>query len=223
MKCITKKEYKHKKRKRIIVVFTVIFAVILSLVLYFDLYVNPIILTANKGVIKSKTIDIINTSVEQTISTSIYDELINITYDSSGNITLITANSVLANQLNTQIVRSCQDSLDDINNLNFSVPLGTFTGIPLFNGIGPNINIKMVPIGNIQTQFKSEFTSAGINQTYHKIYLDIKAEVSVLLPCSNQSVLVTTQILIGESVIIGEVPQVYLGSSNLTNQLNLVP
>lgn len=223
MNCLSKKEYIKHRHKKLIWFFVIIFGIILSIILYFNLYVNPIIITTNKAVIKSKTISIINSSVEDTISANIYDDLITITYDSNGNITSIKANSILANQLNTKILNVCQTNLENMTKLTFDVPLGSFTGIPIFNGLGPNITIKMLPIGTVQTQFKSEFVSAGINQTYHKIYLDIQTEISVLLPGTNQSVSVNTQILIGESIIVGEVPQVYLGNSALNSQLNLLP
>ena len=224
MKCDTNKKYKQKRRKRLLISLAVIFAIVFGIIMYFNFYVNPIILASNKGVIKSKTISVINSSVQSVISTNAYDDLIKVSYDLDGNITSITANSMLANQLNTQVLEKCQDGLNDITSLCFNVPLGSFSGIPLLNGIGPNINIKMIPIGSVQTYFKSEFVSAGINQTYHKIFLDVSAEMSILLPGTNQSVVVNTQILVGESVIVGKVPQVYFGNSSLLNsQLNLIP
>lgn len=224
MKSINQKNYNKKRKKRLIIFLCTTICIILALILYFNCYVNPIILSANKGVIKSKTISVINQSVQNTISTNVYNELITMKTDSEGNITSISANSMLSNKLNNQIIENCQTSLNDISSLSFNVSLGTFSGIPLLNGIGPDITIKMIPIGSVQTMFKSEFISAGINQTYHKIYLDISVDMSILLPGTNQSVKVNTQVLIGESIIVGKVPQVYFGNSSILNsQLNLVP
>jgi sporulation protein YunB len=110
-----------------------------------------------------------------------------------------------------------------MGNVGFNVPLGTFTGIRFLNALGPNINLKMVPIGNVNCSFYSQFTSVGINQSHHRIYITMTASVSILLPIATHTITTMEQILICESIIIGEVPETYLNTDNLTNALNLIP
>lgn len=224
MKCYTEKQYKRRKIKKRIIRWSVFIAIIVGIVCYFNFYVNPIILTTNTATIKAKTVEVVNLSISNVLSNNSSDDLIKITYDSDGNVSSIVANTVLANKLNTMIVDNCQTNLSDMTMLNFSVPLGTFSGMPFLNGLGPKITIKMTPVGSISTKFNSVFTSQGINQTCHQIYLNITANISVLLPGVDKTVKVTTQYLISESIIVGKVPQVYFGSNNtLNSQLNLVP
>mgnify|MGYP005807268885 CR=1 FL=1 len=86
---------------------------------------------------------------------------------------------------------------------------GSFTGIKLLAGRGPGIKIKISTIGNVETDLKSEFQAQGINQTLHRIYLQVKCEVSVLTPFKDISKDITNQVLIMENIIMGTVPNTY--------------
>ncbi len=86
---------------------------------------------------------------------------------------------------------------------------GSFTGIKLLAGRGPGIKIKISTVGNVETDLKSEFESQGINQTLHRIYLQVKCEVSILTPFKDITKDITNQVLIMENVIIGTVPNTY--------------
>lgn len=218
-------QYKKKKRRKRIIWLTIVILLAIGIFAYFNNYVNPTIIKTNIAVIKAKTNETINSSITTSLSNKdLYDNLISIKYDADGNITSITANSFNANKINNQILTDCQNKLSNTTDLSFDVALGCFSGVPLLNNIGPKIKIKMLPIGNIQSSFKSSLTSLGINQTYHAIYLNYTVSVSVLLPGFDRNVTISSQILIGESIIVGKVPQVYFGNnSTLNNQLNLAP
>lgn len=86
---------------------------------------------------------------------------------------------------------------------------GSFTGIKLLAGRGPGIKIRISTVGNVETDLKSEFQAQGINQTLHRIYLQVKCEVSVLTPFKDISKDITNQVLIMENVIMGTVPNTY--------------
>ena len=86
---------------------------------------------------------------------------------------------------------------------------GSFTGIKLLSGRGPGIKIRISTVGNVETDLKSEFESQGINQTLHRIYLQVKCEVSILTPFKDITKDITNQVLIMENVIIGTVPNTY--------------
>ena len=224
MNCSCNRKRKTKTKTKVIIIFVTVSMILLCVFLYLNLYVNPIIIQSNRAEIKATTVGVINDAVLNSINSENFDDILQIHYDNDGNITAITANSLVANKLNNSIIKDCQNALSDLKKLNFSVPIGTFSGIKIFNGLGPNVSIKMMPIGDVETEFYSEFISQGINQTNHKLYLSINANISILLPGINQSIKVKTQVLISESIIVGKVPQIYLGSNNVLNkQLNLVP
>ncbi len=151
-----------------------------------------------------------------------YDDLIEIYTDNSGKINMIQANSANINKLARDCSVIAQESINKIVGEGIEVPLGTLTGSPLLMGQGLHIKVKLSPIGLVNTSFHSEFESAGINQTRHKIYLNLSAEVGVVLPFNEQPISNVTEVLICENILIGNVPDTYL-SLDGNNPLNLIP
>lgn len=86
---------------------------------------------------------------------------------------------------------------------------GSFTGFKLLAGRGPGVKIKISTIGDVETDLRSEFTSQGINQTLHRVYLQVKCNVNILTPFDNISREITNQVLLMENVIVGNIPNTY--------------
>lgn len=215
-----KKFTKRRRYIKILVIFLIVFIAIFS---YFHFYVNPLIISTNMASIKANTVEILNEATYKTISGNDYDNLITITKDDDGNVSLLQVNSAYVNKLNNDMLSTIQTKLNEQNLLNYKLPLGSFLGIPILNGIGPKVDLKIVPIGNVTTKYNSQIASLSINQSYHKIYLTISVEICVVLPLYTQNVMVSNQILIGENIIVGKIPNTYLNTDNLTNALNLIP
>ena len=190
---------------------------------YFNFYVHPQIFEASKAKIKSSTVTIMDSSIYSTLQNNDYDDLISITKDDTGKIVLMQVNSKNVNKLNNELVNDIQNTLNNQNVIKCSIPIGNFSGLPTLSGFGPNINLKIVPIGSVHTKFNSQFVSVGINQSFHKIYINLSIEVCLLLPLYTQTLTVFNQVLVAESIIVGEVPATYLNTDNLTNALNLIP
>jgi sporulation protein YunB len=91
-----------------------------------------------------------------------------------------------------------------------SVPLGTLTGITYLSGRGPEVKIKLHQIGAVDAQIVSKFESAGINQTKHSLKIEVKVELSAILPGHSTDVTVEDEYLVGETVIVGQIPQACL-------------
>ncbi|MBQ3463790.1 MAG: hypothetical protein IJH36_11955, partial [Clostridia bacterium] len=62
------------------------------------------------------------------------------------------------------------------------------------------------------------FTSAGINQVYHKIYLDVSIEMSYMGIMIADTRTVKTTALVSETVIVGDTPQYYGSSGEIAVQ-----
>ena len=102
--------------------------------------------------------------------------------------------------------------------------MGSFFGSKLFAGMGPDINIKMKTSGSLDTDLRSEFTSAGINQTLHRIYLEVKCKVTILTPFETIDEEIYNQVLLAEGLIVGDVPNSYYNLEGLTtdNAIDIV-
>lgn len=90
-------------------------------------------------------------------------------------------------------------------------------------GKGPDINLKVVPVGSVTAQLCSEFKAAGINQTNHRIYLKLSANVSIIVPGSNNVVNTVTEVMIIDSIIVGKIPDTYLNSTSTQDMMDLIP
>lgn len=84
-------------------------------------------------------------------------------------------------------------------------------------GVGPEIQIKILPVGSVTTNFESKFESAGINQTLHKIYLDVACKVTIVMPYESIEADIVNQVLMTESVIVGEIPEAYYNLDGITS------
>ena len=138
-----------------------------------------------------------------------YDDLCTIEKDSDDRIRLIKMNSITVNKLNSQIALDIQEKLNDTEISKFYIKLGSFTGIKLISGRGPDVEVRMSTIGEVTTEIKSEFEETGINQTMHKIYININCNVSLLTPFKDVDESITAQVLLSETVIAGDIPDAY--------------
>ena len=122
----------------------------------------------------------------------------------------ISTNSTKINLLVRKVTELVQERFETLDETSINVNLGTFTGIPFLFGYGPEIKLNLIPVGAVNTSFDTNFVSAGINQTLHSLYFDVTASIGMVLPASTQTFQTTLDILICESVIVGEIPSIYL-------------
>lgn len=226
-KIFRKKEKKNvdlkKKRKRKFVLIFVL-TIIFSLIIFFGTNISNIVYSYSESKVRALSVKAVNNAVSELVTNkNIYDNLVNITTDNEGKIKLIQANSIQINMLTKDLIKTSQIKLEKIGADGINIPIGTFSGINLLNGRGPSVNIKLIPVGAVTCSFQSEFKSAGINQTIHKLYVTVDTQVNIILPLKNNTVKTTTSIMICESVIVGDIPEVYLNSNRLDNLLNLIP
>lgn len=191
--------------------------------------VRPIINEVAVSRAKSAAIRVIANVVNNVMSeTDIqYCDLVRFQKNDAENITAVTSDIVQINKLKSTLAMEIEKSVSDIETMTTKIPVGNLLNQSFLSGLGPKIKIKMVPLGYAGIDVRNEFTSAGINQTKHEIYLEISLTISVLLPISSKSTSVKTQIPVAETIIVGGVPQTYTnvtGSENPEDAvLNLLP
>lgn len=138
---------------------------------------------------------------------------------------MISANILTIDEITSNISLYIQEALDNTEKETVNIPIGSFTGSKILAGTGPNIKIKISSTGKVDIELKSEFISQGINQTVHRIYLQIDCEVSVLTPFRSINENVSNQVLFAENVIIGEIPATYYnleGIENMQDSLQVI-
>ncbi len=138
------------------------------------------------------------------------DDLFIVTRDKNGKIELVQANSIEINILMTQLAVNLQEAFKNMEKEPLDVPIGSLMGSKLFSQTGPSMELYIVPVSVLSTDFKTEFESQGINQTKYKIYIILKCRVKVLAPFSSKTFDTSSTILIAETVILGEVPDSFV-------------
>ena len=152
-----------------------------------------------------------------------YEELMNVRMDEKGQVALLSANTMRMNQLADRVGAEAQRMLLTMASERVSVPLGSALGMTIFAGSGPGIPVSIVPIGSIKTNFETEFEACGINQTRHKVYLTVTASIRIVIPTGAKTTEVTVNMLAAESIIVGAVPEGFVGYNLSEAEMDLVP
>lgn len=139
-----------------------------------------------------------------------YGDLVTIQRDGEGAITALTCDMASLNLLRAELVSQVLDTLDDAGQSTVRVPLGSLFDSELLWARGPSIRARVLAAGTVSAEFESEFSSAGVNQTMHRIWLDLSVPMTVLLPGGGVEAEVNTRLCVAETVIVGQVPETYL-------------
>ena len=199
----------HRPAKGRIIVCLLLFVALVAL---FNHTIYPVMQSAAENEAKVKAINVIDNIVLHEISANsvTYESLIHVERSSTGQVLSITTDVVKMNLLKTKIMSEVQKVLNDSTESAVQVPLGTLLGGSIFYGHGPNVTLNITLSGNVDAEFKSSFTSAGINQTRHQIYLNVGTNVYSFLPGISAATKVNTDVLVAETVIVGTVPNTVL-------------
>lgn len=180
-------------------------------VFWIDGHLRPIITQLAEARVHYLASKAINDAVNQKIIEGDinYDSIILFEKDVTGQITALKTNISAINRLRSEIINQVLINIHDIGTSDLSIPLGNVFSGELLSGRGPNIPVRIVPVGVAHASFENVFTSAGINQTRHQIFMNIEAEIGLLLPGYETSSKVTVAVSLAETIIVGAVPNQY--------------
>lgn len=210
---------------RIGVALTLFVAAFIFCTVYFRSNIVPTVMGSAVAEVRAMCTETINSAVTAVVGGGVeYDDLFSVVRDDAGNIEMVQANSPEINMVAREIAGLAQANLDALDLKEISIPIGTFTGLALLTGLGPDVTISVMPIGSALCDFVSYFVAAGINQTLHKIYIDVHAEINIITPLEEPTITVKAEVLVAENLIVGEVPEFYFGGSMLNGgYLDLTP
>lgn len=200
---------KNLKRKQKIVKIFIIMVIAFSTVKIVLDAILPIFDTLCKDKAKSIATIIANEEATNVMKEHTYDEIFTLEKDKDGNITMIKSNIIAINEIISDVAVKIQNTINQRGRENIEIALGSFTGFKLLSGKGPGVPIKISSIGNVETDLRSEFSEKGINQTLHRVYLQVDCEVSILTPYNSITEKVSNQVLLIENVIVGKIPSTY--------------
>lgn len=142
-----------------------------------------------------------------------YQDFVQIHKDNQGRVVFMQANTVKVTRLAAEITLAAQKSLQQLQGQTLSLPLGILTGTQLLANQGPRIKVTIAPMGTVQVNVRDKFEPAGINQTRHRIWLDFDTRMKIVIPTMTAQAEIPTQVLLAESIIVGEVPGTFVNIS----------
>ena len=217
-----KRARRHKRKKRLLIVLICLFAATCLLFFYFQRNVRRVLISISEATMRASTTVAVNDAVYYTLSDDLrYEDLVYGERDEKGNIVAVSANALKINKIARDTASISQSNLKSLSLNGIPIPLGALTGIEAFAGLGPSIPFRIIPVSSVSCDFSSEFESVGITQTRHSIYLNVIADISIVMPSRTENFAVVTEILVGEFVIVGSVPDTFLQTDIFGNKLPL--
>ena len=183
---------------------------IVALVLFRIRY-NDAIRQLSETLVRNATSDLINDSIDEQIEMGNiqYDRIVYFEKDLNGKITALKTNMSEVNRLKTAILNLINDEILALDVVDLGIPLGSLLFPEVFSGRGPGIPVEILSIRNSDAAFASYFTEAGINQTLHQLTMNVSVDISVLIWGKAESFTVSSQVVVAETIIVGQVPDTF--------------
>ena len=162
--------------------------------------------------VKNVTSDLINDAIDRQIcdGTIQYDRMVYFEKDLDGKITALKTNMGEVNRLKTDLLNIINDEILAMDSEHLGIPFGSLIFPEILAGKGPGIPVQILTIRNSEANFYSEFSQAGINQTLQKLYMQVSVDVAVLVLGQVDDFTISCQVVIAETVIVGQVPDTFL-------------
>lgn len=165
--------------------------------------------------------DILNTESTKVIHKYEYKDIVTITRDETNNTSILKTDVSIINDIASDIAVEVNKKLGELEHQQIKIPAGAILGNKFISGFGPNINISIIPSGAVTTELKTEFEAQGINQTVYRIYLEVVCNVNIVTSYKIIDSEIINQVLLVETVIVGNVPETYYNLEGISEKTTL--
>lgn len=167
--------------------------------------------------VKNVTSDLINDAIDQQIEVGNiqYDRIVYFEKDLNGRITALKTNMSEVNRLKTDTLNLINDEILALDTSDLGIPIGSLVLPELLSGRGPEIPIHILSIRNSDASFTSDFSEAGINQTLQQLNMHVSVDVTTMVLGQANAFTVSSQVVVAETIIVGQVPETYLQTGGL--------
>ncbi|MBQ9994265.1 MAG: sporulation protein YunB [Clostridia bacterium] len=184
-------------------------AVAMVLFIIIDLRVRPVMNSMIQQQVRMIFTAAVNGAVadvlrEQELS---YDEFVTLSTSSDGSVTSVQTDSAAVNSFRAQVSSAVAERMQRYNACPAEISLGSLTGINMLVGRGPKLKLRLELGSSVTADISGSFTEAGINQTLHSINCVVSGEVFAAIPGLSSPVAISTEVMIAQSVIVGETPE----------------
>lgn len=198
-------------RRAGLLVFLLALAMIVGFFLVRSKYYEVITNLAQTQVTNA-TSDLINDAVARQIAGGhiAYDRIVYFEKDLNGRITALKTNIGEVNTLKTETLNIINEKILESDSSDMGIPIGSLILPEFLSGRGPKIPVQILSVRNSDATFESNFTHAGINQTMHQLNMSVLVDVAVLVLGRTVNFTVASQVVVAETIIVGDVPDTFL-------------
>lgn len=198
--------------RRVLILLSLIFIGLITAFFFLRSQYRDVIRDLAQTQVKNTTSDLTNDAIAKQIQDGVvqYDRIVYFEKDLDGRITALKTNIGEVNRLKTDILNIINDEILALDNSDIGIPLGSLFLPELLSGRGPSIPVHILSIRNSDANFVSHFTQAGINQTLHQVTMEVSIDVSVLVLGQTTSFTMESEVVVAETVIVGDVPDTFL-------------
>lgn len=216
----------HRRRRRPLkmLLLGIMFICICITALFFAINANmrPALTAIAEARVTALAVSAMNDAIMERMDDNSYTSLIT-AYDNGDKVYMIQADTRQMNMLASDCCAAAQLRIAAMGEQGVSVPLGTVSGITYLSGRGPGIRVTFTPVGSVESDFDSELVSSGINQSLYRVNIRLTSTIRLIMPGVSHSIEVNAKAAIAESIIVGEVPQVYTNVADEEDMMNLIP
>ncbi len=213
--------YSDKKTIKKKLTFTVVIAIATATIISSLKSIDPIFEELCKEKAIQIATDILNTESTKVVQKYEYKDIVSIKKGEENNTSILKTDVSIINDIASDIAAEVNKRLEEIENEQIKIPAGAIVGNKYIAGVGPNINISIIPAGTVTTDLKTEFKAQGINQTVYRIYLEVICNVNIVTSYKTINTEIVNQVLLVETVIVGNVPETYYNVEGISEKTTL--
>lgn len=195
-------------RKGLLVVLSIIISIAAGIAYLFEARLHAVVMDTAENAARAKAATILN-AVLFAKTEELSAPLVTFEKDEGGRITALKTESTAVNRLKASLSLAAGEALDTLEDCGIEVALGTLLGSELAAGKGPKVHLHVQPLGVVETDIQNSMTSAGINQSLHRLYITVRAELVVICAGMRRKTSIETEVCVAETVIVGNVPGYY--------------
>ena len=198
--------------RRLFTAVLLLVSTVVAMFLLFRSNYHQVIREIAQTQVTNATSDLINDAVARQIADGnvAYDRIVYFEKDLNGRITALKTNIGEVNKLKTDTLNLINDEILAMDESCIGIAVGSLILPEFFSGKGPRIPVEILTIRNSDATFQSDFTQAGINQTLHQLHMNVSVDVAVLVLGTTVSFRVSADVVVAETIIVGDVPDTFL-------------
>ncbi len=211
-------KHKSKKKIKIYIIIIVVLFIVTNIYVFIEKNIKPTVTSICEVKAKVIATQAINEAIKSELEkNNMREDLIMVDYDENGKIAMLKTNTLIMNNLATNIAIKVQENIKEVTNKSFIIPLGSALNSQILSQYGPQLYFDLVPQGSVLVNYATEFEESGINQTRYKIFIVVSVDIKIIIPLITTDTKVTNNVPIAEVVIVGDVPESYMEIPEVNN------